>query len=212
METKSSQSVRPDFPSKKELRCLIRNSLVAMKANERASMSHTICCQVADWVKKNGFQSIAVFAAGPWEVDLLPLLDMLPQCSWYFPLVHEERKLSFHRVCHPSELVAGYRNIREPGNDCPELDVMSMDLMILPGAAFSRDGKRLGYGGGFYDVLLSGPASKLPLIGVCFPCQLLENIPMEAHDRCVDGVITPEGVWGRIFITTDPIKKFFQGK
>ena len=57
----------------------------------------------------------------------------------------------------------------------------------------TRDGKRLGYGGGFYDTLLAGPAAGVPLAGVCFPCQLLDDLPMEAHDRHVDMVIAPEG-------------------
>ena len=68
-----------------------------------------------------------------------------------------------------------------------------MDLIVLPGAAFTRDGKRLGYGGGFYDTLLAGPAAGVPLAGVCFPCQLLDDLPMEAHDRHVDMVIAPGG-------------------
>lgn len=75
-----------------------------------------------------------------------------------------------------------------PGTACGE-----MDLIVLPGAAFTRDGKRLGYGGGFYDTLLVSPAAGVPLAGVCFPCQLLDDLPMEAHDRHVDMVIAPEG-------------------
>ena len=45
----------------------------------------------------------------------------------------------------------------------------------------------------FYDTLLAGPAAGVPLAGVCFPCQLLDDLPMEAHDRHVDMVIAPEG-------------------
>ena len=78
----------------------------------------------------------------------------------------------------------------DPG--CPELHAGEMELIVLPGAAFTRDGKRLGYGGGFYDTLLAGPAAGVSLAGVCFPCQLLDDLPMEAHDRHVDMVITPD--------------------
>ncbi len=106
--------------------------------------------------------------------------------------VHEGRTLSFHRVCHHGEFVTGCWDIREPGPGCPELHAGEMDLIVLPGAAFTRDGKRLGYGGGFYDTLLAGPAAGVSLAGVCFPCQLLDDLPMEAHDRHVDMVITPD--------------------
>lgn len=138
------------------------------------------------WLREKNFRRVAVFAARAGEVDLLSLLDLLPDREWYFPLVHEGRRLSFHRVCHHGELVAGSWGIREPGPGCPELHAGEMDLIVLPGAAFTRDGKRLGYGGGFYDTLLAGPAAGVPLAGVCFPCQLLDDLPMEAHDRHVD--------------------------
>ena len=144
-------------------------------------------------VRERNFRRVAVFAARPGEVDLLSLLDLLPDREWYFPLVHEGRRLSFHRVCHHGELVAGSWGIREPGPGCPELHAGEMDLIVLPGAAFTRGGKRLGYGGGFYDTLLAGPAAGVPLVGVCFPCQLLDDLPMEAHDRHVDMVIAPGG-------------------
>ena len=158
-----------------------------------AEITARLCRRVSSLVREKNFRRVAVFAARPGEVDLLSLLDLLPDREWYFPLVHEGRRLSFHRVCHHGELVAGSWGIREPGPGCPELHAGEMDLIVLPGAAFTRDGKRLGYGGGFYDTLLAGPAAGVPLAGVCFPCQLLDDLPMEAHDRHVDMVIAPEG-------------------
>ena len=167
--------------------------LGVVDAAAREAMSRSICRRVSSLVREKNFRRVAVFAARPGEVDLLSLLDLLPDREWYFPLVHEGRRLSFHRVCHHGELVAGSWGIREPGPGCPELHAGEMDLIVLPGAAFTRDGKRLGYGGGFYDTLLAGPAAGVPLAGVCFPCQLLDDLPMEAHDRHVDMVIAPEG-------------------
>lgn len=116
---------------------------------------------------------------------------MMPEREWYFPLVHEGRRLSFHRVCHGGEFVTGSWDIREPGPACPELHAGELDLIVLPGAAFTRDGRRLGYGGGFYDTLLAGPARGVPLAGVCFPCQLLDDLPVEPHDKKADMVVTP---------------------
>ena len=86
----------------------------------------------------------------------------MPEREWYFPLVHEGRRLSFHRVCHGGEFVTGSWDIREPGPACPELHAGELDLIVLPGAAFTRDGRRLGYGGGFYDTLLAGATLRWP--------------------------------------------------
>ena len=180
MEGKASQSgiVSGPAAAKREVRRMIRERVGGLDAAAREAMSRSICRRVSSLVREKNFRRVAVFAARPGEVDLLSLLDLLPDREWYFPLV---------------ELVAGSWGIREPGPGCPELHAGEMDLIVLPGAAFTRDGKRLGYGGGFYDTLLAGPAAGVPLAGVCFPCQLLDDLPMEAHDRHVDMVIAPEG-------------------
>lgn len=151
MEGKASQSGTVSGPAaaKREVRRMIRERVGGLDAAAREAMSRSICRRVSSLVREKNFRRVAVFAARPGEVDLLSLLDLLPDREWYFPLVHEGRRLSFHRVCHHGELVAGSWGIREPGPGCPELHAGEMDLIVLPGAAFTRDGKRLGYGGGF---------------------------------------------------------------
>jgi 5-formyltetrahydrofolate cyclo-ligase len=67
-----------------------------------------------------------------------------------------------------------------------------IDLIVVPGLAFSRDGHRLGRGGGFFDRLLAGPAAAASKLGVCFDFQLLESIPIEPHDIVMDTVVTEE--------------------
>lgn len=66
----------------------------------------------------------------------------------------------------------------------------SIDLMIVPGIAFDRKGNRLGRGKGFYDRLLS--ESNFPCIGICYPFQLLDQIPTEPFDKKMNGIITSE--------------------
>lgn len=66
-------------------------------------------------------------------------------------------------------------------------DYPSIDLAIIPGMAFDSEGNRLGRGKGYYDRLL--PRLHCPLIGLCFPFQFVESIPVEPHDRKVDVVL-----------------------
>ena len=147
MEGKASQSGTVSGPAaaKREVRRMIRERVGGLDDAAREAMSRSICRRVSALVRERNFRRVAVFAARPGEVDLLSLLDLLPDREWYFPLVHEGRRLSFHRICHHGELVAGSWGIREPGPGCPELHAGEMDLIVLPGAAFTRDGKRLGY-------------------------------------------------------------------
>lgn len=123
MEGKASQSGTVSGPAaaKREVRRMIRERVGGLDAAAREAMSRSICRRVSSLVREKNFRRVAVFAARPGEVDLLSLLDLLPDREWYFPLVHEGRRLSFHRVCHHGELVAGSWGIREPGPDCPEL-------------------------------------------------------------------------------------------
>lgn len=64
------------------------------------------------------------------------------------------------------------------------------DVVIVPGLAFSRDGHRLGQGGGWYDRFLAERRQDCVTIGVCFAPQLLDDLPTEAHDVIVDHVVT----------------------
>lgn len=66
-------------------------------------------------------------------------------------------------------------------------DYASINLAVLPGMAFDASGNRLGRGKGYYDRLL--PLLSCPTIGICFPFQFVEQIPVEPHDRKVNEVI-----------------------
>jgi 5-formyltetrahydrofolate cyclo-ligase len=63
-----------------------------------------------------------------------------------------------------------------------------IDLAIIPGLAFDKTGNRLGRGKGYYDRLLND--KKMTKIGVCFSFQLIESIPIDNFDICMDMVIT----------------------
>lgn len=64
-----------------------------------------------------------------------------------------------------------------------------IDLMIVPGLGFTKEGKRIGYGGGFYDRYLIGYTGKT--ISLAFSEQLLDDLEIEPHDKLVDYVIYP---------------------
>ena len=66
-------------------------------------------------------------------------------------------------------------------------DYAAIDLAIVPGMAFDRRGNRLGRGKGYYDRLL--PRLVAYKIGLCFPFQMVEDIPAEAHDVRMDEIV-----------------------
>ena len=71
-----------------------------------------------------------------------------------------------------------------------EPDPATIDLVVVPGVAFTAAGHRLGQGGGWYDRFLTGLRPGVARIGVCFAECLVDELPTEAHDVTMDLVIT----------------------
>lgn len=78
----------------------------------------------------------------------------------------------------------------EPDAASPVVAPAEIDLMLIPGLAFTRAGARLGRGGGYYDRYLARVSPGVIKIGVCFGVQLIEELISEIHDREVDMVVT----------------------
>jgi 5-formyltetrahydrofolate cyclo-ligase len=68
-----------------------------------------------------------------------------------------------------------------------------VDVVIVPGVAFDRRGGRVGYGGGFYDRLLSR-APSAPAVAVAFDVQLVDGVPQGRNDSRVDVIVTEDEV------------------
>lgn len=87
-------------------------------------------------------------------------------------------------------LTTGVYGIEEPVG-APFTDYAAIDLIIVPGVAFDRNGNRLGRGKGYYDRLLPRIPSAHK-IGICFPFQIVEEIPTEPFDIRMDEIITQQ--------------------
>ena len=99
-----------------------------------------------------------------------------------------------------SELVEGTWRILEPpkarwDEAGKEVNPLQIDCVVVPGVAFDVHGGRLGNGAGYYDRLFVRLKPNCKLIGVCFDCQLVEQVCMQKYDIYMDKVITEMGVF-----------------
>jgi len=90
------------------------------------------------------------------------------------------------------DLVAGVWGIREPAERCPIMPPSAVEFLLVPGVAFTATGERLGYGGGFYDRLLSQLNAETPRVAAAFALQVVDSIPSGANDQRVHLIVTEE--------------------
>jgi len=163
----------------------------AMSSEERRVASAVIAEHAIAVIPATGI--VALYAAKGTEVATAALdaqLRARGQLVAYPRLVDGTRVLAFH-LAQIDELVASPRlGIPEPASDAPGVRVDQLAAVVLPGLAFDRTGGRVGWGRGYYDTTLAN--TTIPRIGLAFACQVLDEIPREAHDVPLDRVITEE--------------------
>jgi len=143
-----------------------------------------------------GAERIALYAPLPDELSTSPLLASALAAGKHvlWPRLSAEGVLELAAAA-PNELVRDGAGFLAPPLDEPAVALSPADVVIVPGVGFTRAGDRLGRGGGHYDRLLAHCAAAS--IGVAFDIQLVGELPTEPHDRGVDLVVTPGGMWRR---------------
>ncbi len=105
----------------------------------------------------------------------------------------DERTLVLSELHAWNELSTGAYGILEPREEhVRRRSPGAVDLALIPGLAFDRRGTRIGYGGGYYDVLLQHLGGSTVALAYAF--QVVEMLPEEPHDVRVDAVVTENGV------------------
>lgn len=144
-----------------------------------------------------GAHVVLAYSATPEEIDPAHAVDALRALGKTLALPRVEAKgvLGLHLVAHGDELEAGpFAGIAQPLADSPRLQPDVVDAVIVPGVAFDPSGRRLGYGGGFYDRLLPRLRGDCTRIGLAYDEQLVSELPVAEHDEHVDVIVTPTRV------------------
>ncbi|PTN35995.1 5-formyltetrahydrofolate cyclo-ligase [Desulfonatronum sp. SC1] len=149
-----------------------------------------------EWARiLGGSRTVLVYLPLPGEVDTWPLIRELwgRGARTLAPCCCPERsgEMDFLEFQSADELVPGRYDILEPDRQiCRLCAPRDADAVLVPALAFDRDGYRLGFGGGYYDRLLSRLDPHILAIGLTFHDTLLDRLPREAHDQPVRVVCT----------------------
>ena len=174
---------------RQQCRIARKNILPAQRAHEQKLLNQ----KIEHFISNAQQKSVLVYAATVDECSCDQICEILWQTNTavYFPKVTAARSLSWHQVSTSDQLVAGYQGIREPTTPptTSATHIPAHCIILVPGLAFSKEGQRLGMGGGFYDSVLAQLDQDSVSIGLAWTCQIHQNIPMEKHDQKVDVVL-----------------------
>ena len=168
---------------KAELRKRMR--MVRDMVDDHLMRSVQLWAKMAELEEYRRANSVMAFVGFNGEPDTDPLFARLRV---------EGKRLLLPRV-EPSGIVAADGDspmtvskfgVTEPSG--PPVGLAEIDLVIVPGLAFTSAGDRLGYGQGYYDRFL--PTVAALSVGVCFVEQLVDEMPLAAHDVRVAMVIS----------------------
>lgn len=177
--------------TKKALRREVLQRLkVAAAADPAQLRSAALREKLAPWLQNSGL-CVGIYAPLPHEVNLLPLLQEYPQHHFVFPICLPGHKLRFHEVRDvAADMQPGAMNIPEPAPHTPVVQPEEIDILIVPGVAFTRNGERMGYGGGFYDRFIP-LCTNAKILALAFDEQMVDSIPTEPHDLRIRTIINP---------------------
>ena len=180
-----------DAMNKDNIRNYIRTRKALLNQEERFSAAEAVFRMLEQTPAFLMAEHIMVYHSLPDELSTLEFIN-----KW-----HEKKKFFLPRVnganleilpYNRQKLHLGAFHIEEPdGEDI--IPVENIELIIVPGVAFSRKGARVGRGKGFYDRLLAD--STAVKVGVAYDFQLVDDIDIEAHDVPVDIVITDKNIY-----------------
>ncbi len=180
--------------AKRELRASMIAARDALEPAVRASASRTIGERLQALPSFVAARVVLVtFPFGSeWDTRPIARIVLSSGKTLVVPRVNNvTRMLELHAVGDiASQITAGFRGIPEPLSTLPRIDAARIDWVLVPGVAFSADGRRLGYGGGFYDRLMATLAPGTPCIAGAFDAQIAAHIPAAAHDLYVDRIVT----------------------
>jgi 5-formyltetrahydrofolate cyclo-ligase len=171
--------------------------LRAIPPEVRAGASAAIATRVWMLPEVAGAQTLLLFASTVEEpdTDAVAAEAVRRGIRVAYPRSLAERRLSLHAVPSPDALRPGRYGIREPDESvCEVIEVDEVDVALIPGLAWDRDGRRLGRGAGYYDRLLGTPGWRGYRCGIFFASQEVPVVPAEGWDVPLDAVVTEREV------------------
>jgi len=199
---------------KAEIRSQILAQIKLAKPDEVRKSSLKVCQFLKEDLGYQKSRVIGLFCSLPQEIDTGPIHDFClaeGKLPAYPRLVQEKDEvLKFYIVKDRSGFVKSNCGFYQPEPGPGFTETKQIDLFLVPGLGFSRQGARLGRGKGYYDRTLTQEFFRdVPRYGlVAFEAQIFQTLPMDPWDLFVHKVITPK----EVFIPSLPGDSIAEGR
>ena len=174
-----------------EMKKALRKELksISFSFETKKEREKSIIKQILESESYKHCEMLLLFAGKGTEPDLTELfIKAVAQNKVVcYPKCIDKGIMTFHRVTDLSQLKTGEYGIMEPVSDCCEITDFKNTLCITPAVAYTKDLKRLGHGGGYYDRFLSKHNCRI--MGVIFKEYIVNDIPRNETDINVDELI-----------------------
>ncbi|NJK66805.1 MAG: 5-formyltetrahydrofolate cyclo-ligase [Microcoleus sp. SU_5_3] len=178
--------------TKTELRKILLKTRKSLPPEAWKEKSDRICNHLQHSSLFTQAKTVLSYISFRQEPDLNPLFTTSQK--WGFPRC-VGKELSWH-IWQPGDtLHTGAYGILEPQPDAPKIEHSEVDLILVPAVGCDFCGYRLGYGGGFYDRMLSKAEWKSKsTIGIIFEFAFVAEVPVESWDKPLHGICTESGL------------------
>ena len=176
---------------KSELRKQVLPEMKALPRQQKQAIDQALTEQLLQHPFYQEAKVIATYLSFPHEFQTQELIEQaLRDCKKVLiPKTYSKGRMDFV-IYDPQQLVKTSFGLLEPQGDLGVVDASQIDLIHVPGLAFTREGYRIGYGGGYYDRYLKHFTGHT--LSTVYPCQIRDFIP-EDHDIPVQEVLIDEG-------------------
>lgn len=181
---------------KRALRAELRQRRRTRTTTERDTDTAALTATLQRFVAERQVRSLALYLSAPDEPDVRPFLEWAYEhgVRVLLPITREDGLLDW-AVGDGSTEHQGLHGMPEVvGELLSPLALGDVDAILAPAAAVGHDGCRMGWGRGYYDKTLGSMANRPPVYAVIFDAEYLDEVPREAHDEPVDGIITPSRI------------------
>ena len=175
---------------KSELRKQVLQEMKAIPRQQKQDIDQALTERILQHPFYQEAKIIATYLSFPHEFQTQGLIEQALKDGKkvLIPKTYPKGRMDFV-VYNPQQLVKTSFGLLEPQGDLEVVDVSQIDLIHVPGLAFTREGYRIGYGGGYYDRYLEHFSGHT--LSTVYPCQIRDFIP-EDHDIPVQEVLIDE--------------------